>query len=427
MSIFTTIILAAGNGTRMKSDMPKVMHKVANKPMLWHVLRAAEAAGASKNIVIVQDSHEDVKKLALSFPSTEFAVQKEQRGTGDAVKAAQENLQDFDGNIVILSGDCPNISADDISNLLNSAKSNQISLIAFSPLDPAQYGRVITSENKVLGIVEYKDASEEQRNIDVCNSGIYALPAKLLFSLLDELKSNNAQGEYYLTDIVTIAASKGIETVFCWADENNVLGINDKAELAAAEAIMQDNLCQAAMKQGTTLIDQGTTFLSADTKIGRNVVIKPFTYIDENVEIGDDVTIGPFAHIRHATKIGKGAKIGNFVEIKKSNIGAGSKISHLSYIGDANLGENVNIGAGTITCNYDGFKKYKTDIGNGVFVGSNSSLIAPLEIEEGAIIAAGSTITEKVVKDSIGIARSEQKNLAEKALSFRNNKSSSEK
>lgn len=421
MSELATIILAAGNGTRMKSDLPKVMHKVANKPMLWHVLRAAEAAGSVKNVVIVQDGHEAVKKLALGFANTEIAVQKQQRGTGDAVKAAEEALADFDGKVIILNGDCPLVGflGEELTNFCTLP--SPISILGFETEDNFGYGRLVIQNGKVQQIVEEKDATPEQKAIEACNSGIYAVDAKVLFELLGEVNDNNSQGEYYLTDIIKIAGDKKIEVGYqLAADESLVLGVNNKIQLAQAEEIIQEELTNQALENGVTLISPAETFLSADTKFGLDVVIKPFTYIAENVEIGNGVEIGPFAHLRPGTKLDDGAKIGNFVEVKNSSIGKGSKVNHLSYIGDSEVARGANIGAGVITCNYDGFNKHKTEIGDGAFIGSNSALVAPVKIGANAIVAAGSTITGNVDADALAISRAQQKNLASGAVRVKN-------
>lgn len=418
MAEIATIILAAGNGTRMKSAKPKVMHTVCGKPMLWHVLSAAKQLGASKNVVIAQEAHQDVQTLAKSL-GAEIAFQTQQLGTGDAVKAAQKALKGFDGNVVILAGDCPLISQAALAELLEELANCDIAMLGFEPLDAAAYGRLVVSGNTVERIVEFKDANPSEQQIGLCNSGVYALPAKLLFDLLNDVKNNNAKGEYYLTDIVQIAAARGLKTNFVVAAEEEVLGVNTMAELASAEAAMQEILCQKALEQGVQMIAPETVFLSADTKFGTGVLLQPNVVIGENVEIGDNVTIGPFAHIRAGTSLAAGAKIGNFVEVKNSIVGEGSKINHLSYVGDAELGEGVNVGAGTITCNYDGFAKHKTQIGDGVFVGSNTALVAPVNVAAGAIVAAGSTITGDVAQGELAIARAEQKNLADGAVRFK--------
>lgn len=418
MSEIASIILAAGNGTRMKSAKPKVLHTVCGKPMLWHVLQAVKAAGAKKNVVVAQSAHDDVQNLA-HVCGAETALQKQQLGTADAAKAAKTALKNFVGNVVILSGDTPLVSRETIKALLAGLKKADISMLVFEPDDTAAYGRVITNGKFVERIVEFKDASSQEKQISLCNSGIYALPCKSLFTLLEKVQSNNAKSEFYLTDIVQIAAQKGLKTAYINAPEEEVLGVNTMAELATAEATMQEKLCAQALAQGVQMIAPETVFLSADTKFGQGVILQPNVIFGENVEVGDNVTIGPFAHIRAGTKLGKNSKIGNFVEVKNSKVGASSKINHLSYIGDAEIGNNANIGAGTITCNYDGYAKHKTKIGDGVFVGSNTALVAPVALGNNAIIAAGSTICVDVGADALAIERNEQKNLAGAAIRYR--------
>ncbi len=415
------IILAAGKGTRMKSDLPKVLHKVCGKSMLGHVISVATSLDPKKLTVVLAPNSEQVEKeVRLHFPATEISIQQQQLGTGDAVKAAKDALKGFTGNVIILSGDTPLISAETAKLLTQAIKSeNEIHLLGFTPHDAARYGRLVTQGNEVTEIVEFKDADEKQRTIKLCNSGIYALNAKLLFNLLDELDNHNAQKEYYLTDIVRLAKNKGIKTFFHNVPEQEVLGVNDKAELADIERILQERLRKNALINGVTMAAPETVFLNHDTKFGRNVTLLPYVIIHEDVEIGDNVTIGPFANIRPHTKIGNNAKIGNFVEIKKSVIGEGSKVNHLSYVGDSTLGRNVNVGAGTITCNYDGISKSETIIGDGAFIGSNSALVAPVSIGSEAMVAAGSTITGDVPDGALGVSRTQQKNLAGWAVKFR--------
>jgi bifunctional UDP-N-acetylglucosamine pyrophosphorylase/glucosamine-1-phosphate N-acetyltransferase len=413
------IILAAGKGTRMKSDLPKVLHKVAGKTMLEHVIDSTKSLSPEKTVIVVAPNSKEVEKAA---GKAEIAIQKTQLGTGDAVKAAKDSFKNFDGNVVILAGDSPLITPETLQNLIANLQDNQIHMLGFIPDDAAKYGRLVTKGNEVLEIVEFKDASEKQKSINICNSGIYALNAKLLFQLLDEVHNKNAQKEYYLTDIVKIAKSKKIKTFYHTASAAEVLGVNDKSELAAAEKIIQNRLRQQALVNGVTMTSPETIFLQADTKFGKNVTLLPFVVIGEDVEIGDNVQIGPFAHIRPHTKLMNGAKIGNFVEIKKSVVGENSKVNHLSYIGDSVLGDNVNIGAGTITCNYDGFDKFQTIIEDGAFIGSDSALIAPVKVGTGAIVAAGSTITKDVPANSLAVARETQKNLADWAVKFRKRK-----
>lgn len=418
-SNLAVIILAAGKGTRMKSDLPKVLHKVAGKSMLSHVISVASKLNAQKKIVVVSPDSKNIEKEAQGC---EIAIQEKQLGTGDAVKAALQHLKGFDGNVVILYGDCPLVTVESIEKLIEKPLRKETRMFAFEAQDPAKYGRLVIRKNTVREIVEFKDANEAQSKITLCNSGIYYLSAKNLEKFIADLKNENAQKEYYLTDIVRIGWHHGIETNFLLIAEDEISGVNDKVELAKAEHSIQKRLRHKAMLDGVTIMAPETVFLSSDTQFGRNVTLRQNVVIGENVAIGDNVIIGPFAHIRPGTTLGSNSSIGNFVEVKKSRIGNGSKINHLSYVGDSTLGENVNIGAGTITCNYDGFDKHETKIGNNVFVGSNSSLIAPLVIGDDAIIAAGSSITKDIPAGSLGIARGLQKNLADWVMKFRKEK-----
>ncbi len=419
MSNLAIIILAAGKGTRMKSDLPKVMHKVAGRHMLAHVVTAAKELQPQKIIVVLPPDSEDISS---KIKDCEIAIQNQQLGTADAVKSAIPYLKGFDGNVLILYGDCPLITSSSIIRLIEKPINNEIRIFGFEASKPAKYGRLITSKNIVREVVEFKDASEAHKKITLCNSGIYYLAADMLEKLIAKVTQNNAQHEYYLTDIIKLGWKDSISTIYIPIDEDEISGVNDRAELAKAEAAMQKRLRARALSEGVTLLSSKTIYLSSDTKFGRDVTIRPNVVIDEKVIIGDNVTIGPFAHLRPGAIIGNHASIGNFVEIKKSTIGDGSKINHLSYIGDSTLGINVNIGAGVITCNYDGYTKHETKIGDGVFVGSNSALVAPIEIGNDALIAAGSVISKNVPSGALGIARSLQKNLADWAMQFRKDK-----
>lgn len=410
------IILAAGKGTRMKSDLPKVLHKIAGKTMLTHVIDAAKRLDPAKIIVVVSPNSAEIEKEAKDCA---IAVQQQQLGTGDAVKAATALLKDFSGDVLVLYGDCPLITTASIMKLFDKPLKDEIRMFGFETADPAKYGRLITNKKTVLEIIEFRDATEEQRKITLCNSGIYYLSAKNLSKLVNELKNDNAQKEYYLTDIIKNGWHHGLETNYYLIGENEISGVNDKIELSRAEHAMQKHLRDRAMLEGVTMLAPDTIFLSCDTKFGRNVTLRQHVVIGENVTIGDNVAIGPFAHIRPNTVIGNNVSIGNFVEIKKSKIGNHSKVNHLSYVGDSTIGSNVNIGAGVITCNYDGFDKNETKIEDGVFVGSNSALIAPVTIGKDAMIAAGSVISKDVSSGALGIARSLQKNLADWAFQFR--------
>ena len=407
MAKLACIILAAGRGTRMKSDIPKVLHQVAGKSMLAHVVDAAKNFGAEKTIVVASPENKDALSKEVG---AQIVVQENAQGTGDAVKAAEFALKDFDGNVLILYGDCPLIgdAAEGFEPFFEMLDECAIGMIAFEAVDPTGYGRLIIEEDRVEEIVEHLDATEEELEINLCNSGVFLLKSDLLFNLLGKIKNDNAKEEYYLTDIVKIANKEGLDIKFGIAEEYLVMGVNDKLDLSLAEEAMQNSLRQKALLSGVTMLAPETVFLSADTEFGKDVTIKQNVVIGENVTIGDNVSIGPFAHIRPGTKLGNNSRIGNFVETKNSQIGEGSKINHLSYVGDSELGTGVNVGAGTITCNYDGENKHKTLIEDNVFVGSNTALVAPVKVGKDSTIAAGSTITDDVENNSLAIARERQ-------------------
>lgn len=439
-----TIILAAGKGTRMKSALPKVLHKVCGKPMLQHVIDAAKSVGSKRELVVIGSGAELVQQ---SIANVEFVMQSEQLGTGHAVLCTKDALKDVDGTVMILCGDTPLLTADLLSKLAvehEKSQSKATVLTAIMP-DATGYGRIIRAQDgSVERIVEQKDANNEEKAIREINAGIYCFDVKTLFKALESVTNDNAQGEYYLTDVLEIIKRGGDKISAVTAEDfSETLGINSRQQLAVAEKILRRRKNDQLMADGVTLMDPSSTFIDSDVEIGRDTVIYPFTWIEGNTkigtdcaigpnsrlqnmtvgarvtaqfiyghdcEVGDDVTIGPYVHLRPGTKISNKVKIGNFVEVKNSNIGEGSKLPHLQYLGDCDMGANVNVGCGTVTCNYDGKKKYRTTIGDNVFVGCNTNLVAPVEVEEGAYIAAGSTITTKVPKDNLAIARARQKN-----------------
>lgn len=431
------VVLAAGQGTRMKSRLPKVLHPVAGLPMLRHVLNAAAALGPERVVVVIGRDQEAVAKAAAPAVT---AIQHPPRGTGHAVMAAMPALQGFSGDVVVIFGDTPLLTPDLLTRLLAArrAEGNPAAVIVgFTPTDPAAYGRLIVGGDGALEkIVEVKNANAEERAVRLCNAGLMAIDGARLPRLLEQLSADNAQGEYLLTDVVEHANARGWTCRVVEADPVEVMGINNRLELAVAEAAMQQRLRERAMLAGVTMIAPETVFLQADTVFGRDVVIEPFVIFGPNVVVGDNVTIlghshfvgarieagasvGPYARLRPGAEIGQDAHIGNFVEVKKSRIEAGAKVNHLTYIGDARVGAKANVGAGTITCNYDGFGKYRTDIGAGAFIGSNSSLVAPVRIGDGAMIAAGSVVTRDVEADALGIARGRQENMSGYAARFR--------
>lgn len=430
------IILAAGQGTRMKSSLPKVMHKIAGLPMIQHVIHASQAAGADTIIPVIAPHMNDVRSAVTPH---DCATQIIARGTADAVKAAKNALSSFTGHILVLFGDTPLLKAESLRRMLAKQNETHANIVVngFTPDDAGTYGRLIIDTNGELeAIIEAADATPEQLAIKNCNGGIMLFESQTLWELLDEIKNDNSKNEYYLTDCIAIGRSKGKKIVVAELDVEDTMGINNRLQLAESEKQLQKNLRNAAMKAGVTMQDPNTVFLCPDTKLGRDVVIEPNVFFGPNVTISDNVTIrafshiegstvkegatiGPFARLRPGTEIGQNARIGNFVEVKNTKLEEGAKVNHLSYIGDARIGKNSNIGAGTITCNYDGFNKSKTDIGEGAFIGSNSALVAPISIGDGALIAAGSTITKNVPAQAIAIARVEQKNRKELATRLR--------
>ena len=431
------VILAAGKGTRMKSDLPKVLHPLAGRPMIRHVLDAAALLSPACVGVVVGPGMEDV--AAAAAPAQTF-VQTRQLGTADAVRAAAELLRGFEGDVIVLYGDTPLITAETMMRMVERRWQDDdpaVVVLGFRPADPGAYGRLILDRASGLEkIVEYADASAAERAVALCNAGLMVFDGSRMFELLDHIDANNAKGEYYLTDAVGLARARGYGCAVVEAPEVEVMGVNCRAELAVAEKIIQQGLRRAAMDGGATLIDPDTTYFSPDTKLGRDVVVGPsvvfgprvvvadrveikaFCHL-EGVSIAEGATIGPFARLRPGAAIGEGAHVGNFVEIKNGKLGAGAKVNHLTYIGDATIGAKANIGAGTITCNYDGFAKSLTEIGAGAFIGSNSSLVAPVKIGDGAIVGAGSVVVKDVEPDALTVARGRQQNYIGWAAKFR--------
>ena len=429
------IILAAGKGTRMKSSMPKVMHKIAGKSMIHHVI---DACPHDSDITVVIGP--DMPEVAQAVAPHKTVIQQSQNGTGDAARTAREILSGFDGYIFILNGDLPFVQTRTLQNLYESAQKTGLAILGFEAADPTGYGRLVTNGDTVTEIIEEKDCNDTQRAIKLGNAGAYCVRGDKLFQWLEQLSDDNAQGEYYLTDIVSIAANEGVKCAYSLADEAEVMGVNSRAQLAEAEAVMQSHLRESVMAGGVTMVDPTTVYLSMDTQFGQDVVIEPnvvfgagvrvgsnthihaFTHI-EQAEIGDNAKVGPFARIRPKSKIGNHAEVGNFIEINRSEFKDGAKSKHLSYIGDAVIGEKSNIGAGTVFANYDGFNKHQCNVGQGVFVGSNSTIVAPVNIGDAAIIAAGSTITKDVKAEALAVERGEQKVIEGKATAYRKKKS----
>ncbi|MEG6585201.1 bifunctional UDP-N-acetylglucosamine diphosphorylase/glucosamine-1-phosphate N-acetyltransferase GlmU [Dendrosporobacter sp. 1207_IL3150] len=446
MSKLLSIVLAAGKGTRMKSTLPKVLHRVGGKSMVQHVLDAAKGAGASRNVVVIGFGADSVADELGS--QAEFVVQSEQLGTGHAVMQANELLKDFEGTVMVLCGDTPLLRAELLSKLYaehSKAKASATVLTAKMP-DPTGYGRVIRdASGQVIKIVEHKDATSEELLVNEVNTGIYCFERAALFEALAGLNCNNVQGEYYLTDVISILSEKNAKVWAAEADDyQETFGINSRAQLAEAEKILRKRKNLELMNNGVTIMDVDSTFIDAEVSIGPDTVIMPFTWIEGSTSIGsgceigpntriqntmigdnvtlhfvyahdchisDNVTVGPYVHLRPNTKLAQGVKIGNFVEVKNSQIGEGSKIPHLSYIGDTDMGQKVNIGSGTITVNYDGKNKHRTNIEDGAFVGCNTNLVAPVTVGHGAYVAAGSTITKDVPPAALGVARARQNNI----------------
>lgn len=420
----------------MKSSLPKVLHPVLGRPMVAHVAAAAAAGGVDRLVVVVGPEGDAVVKVVAPHRTV---VQYDRLGTGHAAKQARAELEGVNGTVLVLCGDAPLLRPETIRTLIETREKTGagVAVLGFEAADPGAYGRLILENgNDLTAIVEAKEATPEQLAIRWCNSGVLAIDGAALWGWLDRISNENAKGEYYLTDVVALARADARTCVMVPCPEEEVMGVNARAELAVCETVAQDRMRQQAMADGATLIDPKTTYFSWDTRLGRDVVVGPFTVFGPGVTIGDAVeikgfchfegctvaagaTLGPYARLRPQADIGEGAHIGNFVEIKKSTVEAGAKVNHLSYIGDAFVGSRSNIGAGTITCNYDGFDKAKTTIGAGAFIGSNSSLVAPVTVGAGAIVGAGSVITKNVEADALALVRADQTEKAGWAARFR--------
>lgn len=424
------IILSAGMGTRMQSDLPKVLHNVACEPLLIHTMRTASQIGAHKTIVVTGHGAKEVAKVATTFDPNAITVnQSEQFGTAHAVDQTRNALLNFNGEVFILYGDTPFIEP---STLLRMSKERsdgaKVVVLGFNTKRKNSYGRLIISPDGSLEeIVEYKDANTDQRKISFCNSGVICTDSKLLFNLISEVENNNANNEFYLTDIVKLAKNKNLKCAAVECAENEAMGINSKVELANAETYFQTKKRIEMMLNGVTLIAPDTVWFATDTVVGRDTIIeqnvifgpeatveshaliKSFSHI-EGAHVSKGAIVGPFARLRPGAELANNSKVGNFCEVKKSQVGEGAKINHLSYIGDTKIGDNANIGAGTITCNYDGVLKHFTEIGDNAFIGSNTSLVAPVRVGDKAMTASGSVITKDVPNEALGIARTPQDN-----------------
>jgi bifunctional UDP-N-acetylglucosamine pyrophosphorylase / glucosamine-1-phosphate N-acetyltransferase len=421
------IVLAAGEGTRMRSALPKVMHAIAGRSLLAHVLRAVAETKVTAAAVVVGPHQEAVAAEAERvLPAAQCFVQHERRGTAHAVLAARPALERKPDDILIVYGDTPLIRAETLNELRAPLAAGAAAVVlGFRPTDPAGYGRLVVDGDKLIAIREEADASETEKAIGLCNGGIMALAGAHALSILDRIGDNNRKREFYLTDAVEIARSMKLDAAVVEAEEDVVRGINTKAQLAEAEAVLQKRLRHAALEASVTMVAPETVFLSADTNFGKDVVIEPYVVFGEKVTVEDGAVIhafshlagalvgkkcsvGPFARLRPGTRLEEGARIGNFVETKEAAIGDGAKVNHLSYIGDAAVGANANVGAGTITCNYDGTAKHRTTIGQNAFIGSNTALIAPVEVGDGAYVGSGSVITGNVPADALAIGRARQ-------------------
>ncbi len=431
---FAAVILAAGKGTRMKSDLPKVMHKLAGKPLVSHVLATVAGLKAEKSVLVIAPGMDSVAAVAKGC---DIAIQDKQLGTGHAVGCSEKALQGYAGTVLVLYGDTPLITAVTLEKMLTAAQTAEVVVLGMQLENPMGYGRLVVNNTGHLdAIVECKDANAEQKKITLCNSGVIAVSGKHLFALLKKVTPNNASGEYYFTDIVSLANAEGLRSMVVEAPAAELSGINSRLQLAEAEHALQTRLRKQMLENGVTLVDPTTVYFAADTKIAQDVIIHPnvvfgegvvietgaeiksFSHI-EGAYIGRNATVGPFARLRPGTVLEDEAHVGNFVELKKTRLGKGAKANHLSYVGDAVVGASANIGAGTITCNYDGTNKYQTNIGEGAFIGSNSSLVAPVTIGSGAIVGAGSVITKDVEADALAMERSEQLSISGKAKEIR--------
>ena len=427
MRSLLAIVLAAGEGTRMRSARPKVLHEVGRLPMVSHALRAVAAAGAQKIAVVVGPGHEAVAaEVARVAPGASVHVQAERLGTAHAVLAARQALEAGADDVLVLYADTPLVRAEALGELRDPLAAGAAVVVAgMRPANPHGFGRILERDGTVLAIREERDASEAERAVGLCNGGLMALAGNEALALLDAIGRENAQRQYYLTDAVEIAVSRGLDVRAVEVAVDDIYGINDRAQLAEAERLFQARKRAAAMAEGATLIAPDTVHFAHDTTLGRDVLVEPNVVFGPGVTIADNVTIrafshiegatvgpgaivGPFARLRPGAWIGEGAHIGNFVEIKEAIVEAGAKINHLSYVGDARVGAKANVGAGTITCNYDGEKKHRTDIGAGAFIGSNSALVAPVTIGDGAYVASGSVITQDVAKDALAFGRARQ-------------------
>jgi bifunctional UDP-N-acetylglucosamine pyrophosphorylase/glucosamine-1-phosphate N-acetyltransferase len=422
------VVLAAGKGTRMKSDLPKVLHEVAGAPMLVHALRAGAAIDPARTIVVTGHGAEAVAAAARAWdPAVELAHQDEQLGTGHAVDQCRAALADFEGDVIVLYGDTPFIQPETLAAMQAARATHDLVVLGFEAADAGRYGRLKMSGQSLEAIVEFKDADAQDRAITLCNSGVIAADAGRLFSLLEAVGNDNASGEYYLTDVVGLARARGLAATVVTCDEAETLGVDSRAALVRANAIYQDRARADLIEAGATLLAPETVHLSFDTLIGPDTVIEPNVVFGPNVTIENGASIrafshlegchvargavvGPYARLRPGAELAEDTRIGNFVEIKNAQIHAGAKVNHLSYIGDADLGENTNVGAGTVTCNYDGVFKHRTTVGRNVFLGSDTMLVAPVTLGDESMTASGTVVTQDVPEGALALGRARQVN-----------------
>ena len=439
------VILAAGQGTRMKSPLPKVLHKVGGRSMLDRAIDAALELGCDRVVVVVGTHSPQVREAAARrVGDANIAVQDPPMGTGHAVNAAREALKDFDGSVIVTYADCPLLSAGVLAPVFDAVAASDLVVLGFEAADPAAYGRLILDGDKLDAIVEAREATPDQLAVTACNSGVIACERERLFSLLADVKNDNSKGEYYLTDVVGLAKGRGLQPRVVMASETDVLGANSQAELAFAEKVWQDGVRKAFMDNGVHMPAPETVFFCYDTEVEPGVTIEPNVVFAEGVtvatgavirafshlegaKIGEGALIGPYARLRPGADIGKDVHIGNFVEVKNVTIGEGAKANHLSYLGDGSVGAGSNIGAGTIFCNYDGYFKYRTVIGEKAFIGSNSSLVAPVTVGDGAMTGSGSVITRDVPPGALAFERAQQTEKPGWATAFRQRKSEEKK
>ena len=419
------IVLAAGQGSRMLSDLPKVLHRLGGAPLFVHALNAGAALEPDRRVLVVGHGGDLVRRAAAYDPEIAVAEQSEQLGTAHAVLCAREALADAVGDVFVLYGDTPFVTGETLERMAAARATHDVVVLGFQAADPGRYGRLVMAGDTLERIVEFKDGTDEERSITLCNSGVVCADSSVLFDLLDAVGNDNAAGEYYLTDIVGIARARGLNATAVTCDESETLGINTRAELARAEALFQARMRAEALDNGVTMTAPDTVFFSHDTMIGRDAVIeanvifgpgvtieseaqiRSFSHL-EGCHVGARAVVGPFARLRVGAELSNDVKVGNFVEIKNAMLGDGAKVNHLSYVGDADIGDHANLGAGTVTCNYDGVFKHRTVIGAHAFIGSNTMLVAPVTVGAHAMTASGSVITQEVPEGALGIGRARQ-------------------